>query len=233
MRKYLVLFLLLLITRGYGQTDSTFRFQFRIVENKLMVYDNDIVIHEKQYTLPNGHTIDLDEDNNDEYVVVDQTSSGSELFYTVYVYNTLDSFYLADSIYSGVIKPWETASEDQPGVLIAAGNPAFDRFNNLSEVKFSTLNIWKFVEGSIYLVNSEVYDIFIDMNNEIIGFIDKYVETVKIDCTVSRELLGALAAVYGNYLSAGEDALAIKFLNEYYLCGDIKKLEDELKESLM
>ncbi|MBZ0201044.1 MAG: hypothetical protein K8H86_14325 [Ignavibacteriaceae bacterium] len=175
----------------------------------------------------------MDEDNNNEYVVIDSIGSGENSYFNLYVFNTLDSFYLTDSVLSGYTKPYETVSEDVEGILFATGNAACDKFNSLNDVTFSTLNFWKFVEGSLYLVNSEVYDLYIEENNEIIQIIDSFLETRVSDCNTSKEVLGAIAAVYANYLSAGEDTLAIKFLKEYYLCADIDQLEIELKNIVM
>lgn len=229
----LLLFLILYSFISIAQTDSSSQHSIRMKDKVLSVLVNDNLIYQKSFLRPDGFTIDLDEDNNEEFVVIDSILLANEFHYTLYIFNTIDSFYLSDSIYSGITKPYETASEDVEGILFAAGNSAFDKFNRSGEVSFSTLNYWKFVEGSVFLVNSEVYDLYIDRNDEIIEIINSYVGTERLDCSISKEILGSVAAVFGNYLSAGEDALAIKFLKEYYLCEDIDRLEKELKELVM
>jgi hypothetical protein len=230
---FLFLFLFLFSFISFAQADSSSQYSFWMKERILSVFLDDNLIYQKSFLRPDGYTIDLDEDNNNEFVVIDSISIGSEFYYTLYIFNTLDSFYLCDSINSGYTKPYETASEDVEGILFAAANPEYDRFNKLNDTYYSTLNFWKFVEGNVFLVNSEVYDLFIERNNVIIEIIDNYIGTENLNCEISKEIFGAVAAVYGNYLSAGEDALAIKFLKEYYTCEDIDALANELKELVM
>jgi len=231
--KVFFLFLFLFSFISFAQTDSSSQYSFWMKERILSVFLDDNLIYQKSFLRPDGYTIDLDEDNNNEFVVIDSISSRSEFYYTLYIFNTLDSFYLCDSINSGYTKPFESASLDVEGILFAAGNPAYDKFSKLNDLNFSTLNFWKFVEGNVFLINSEVYDLYIDRNNDIIEMISNYIGTEKLDCEISKEILGAVAAVFGNYLSAGEDALAIKFLKEYYTCEDIDALPNELKKMVM
>ncbi len=222
-----------IISLAHVHSVSTPSYSFTIKDNILTVTTDGTTVYQKTFYHPDGYTTDMDGDNNNEYVVIDSIAAGVDSYFNLYIYNTLDSFYLVDSVLSGDTKPYETASEDVEGILFATGNPAYDKLSSLNDVSFSTLNFWKFVEGSIYLVNSEVYDLYIEGNNEIIQIIDSYIETKGLNCNTSKEILGAVAAVFGNYLSAGEDTLAIKFLKEYYLCADIDQLEQELRNIIM
>lgn len=234
-RLTLPLFFILFSIISFAQVDSvsSLSYSFTIKDNILTVTMGETTVYQKTFFHPDGYTIDMDEDNNNEYIVIDSVTAGSNCYFNLYIYNTLDSFYLVDSVLSGNSKPYETASEDVEGILFATGNPAYDKFSSLNDVSFSTLNFWKFVEGSLYLVNSEVYDLYIESNDEIIQILDSYIGTKALDCSTSKEILGAVAAVFGNYLSAGEDALAIKFLKEYYLCADVDVLENELRNIIM
>ncbi len=75
-------------------------------------------------------------------------------------------------------------------------------------------------------VNDEVYDLFMNENDAIIDYLDTYFQSHENDCTNSKEVLGAIAAGYANYINAGEESSADHFLSNYYFCLD----KDALKK---
>lgn len=74
---------------------------------------------------------------------------------------------------------------------------------------------------------------YINENEDIIDYLDNYFQSNENDCTNSRQVLGAIAAGYANYINAGEESSADKFLSTYYFCLDKdlfkKNLDSELK----
>ncbi len=235
--KYLfVLFLLFTISQNSFSQGTNFNigdFSIKINNSELTAFKNDTLIYEKKFSNPYIDSVDLDNDGINELEVTDSTVSIGSVFYTFYVYSTVDSFFLADSIYSGITQPYEAETDEVQGKIIVTGNPFFDHYNDESNTKFSPINCWKYESGEVFAVNDEVYDLFMNENDDIIDYLDTYFQSNENDCTKSKEVLGAIAAGYANYVNAGEESSADHFLSNYYFCLDKdifkKNLDSELK----
>jgi hypothetical protein len=177
-------------------------------------------IYSEKFQNPFGYLTDLDTDGNDEFLVKDQTIADSVAEYSLYVYNLLDTFYLAGVINSGVVDPYETTSDEIEGLIIISGNPAFSYLNENSEFRSLPLNCWKFLEGEILSINNELYEIYINENKNILLTLHSYVAENKKDCNTSLKLKSLIASAYINYLSAGENSIASNLIKTYYFCND-------------
>ncbi len=231
---FLLFFLFTISQNSFSQgTDfSINNYSFKINNSELTVFKNDSLLYEKKFSNPSPDSVDLDNDGVSEFEVIDSTVSSESVFYTFYVYSTLDSFFLADSIYSGITIPYEAETDDVQGKIIVTGNPFFDHFNGGNDTKFSPINCWKYESGVVYDVNDEVYDLFMNENDDIIDYLDNYFQSKESNCINSREVLGAIAAGYANYINAGEETSADKFLSTYYFCLDKDKFKQDLNSEL-
>lgn len=186
---------------------------------KAIAKDNS-VLFQRKFFHPEDIVTDLDSDGVNELVVIDYTNSGGKKDYTLYIFNTIDSLYLADSIYSGSVKPYEAFSEDINGMICVTGDTRFSDLNADSTISVLPVNCWKFQDGAVYLANASVYDIFLDENNMILGTIDDYYDSEGRTCATSGKLKAAIAGGFINYYNAGELTVANQFLKKYYLCAD-------------
>ncbi len=69
---------------------------------------------------------------------------------------------------------------------------------------------------------------FFQENEPIISYLESVWSGSSKDCSSSTEIKSAVAAVYLNYLNAGEKVLARQFLNDYYLCPDKESFKNFL-----
>ncbi len=232
MKKYLFIVVLTYSSLLFGQEFKFDSFTAKFNGNKLEVTDTlQNQVYEQYFSNPVPNSIDLDNDGLDELVVQDSSLISGNNFYTYYIYNTIDSFYLADSIYSGLTEPFETESEEIDGIILVTGNSDFDQFNEDPDYNFSPLNCWKFSDGKIVSANDEIYNLFISENEDIMDYLENLFGG-KVNCETSRKALGAIAAVYVNYIHAGEQTAAKQFLKKYYLCLDIDKFKTKLNDLL-
>ncbi len=200
-------------------------FSAQLHDSLLTVTDNETnnIIFEMTFSNPRDYTVDLDGDSVDEYIVIDSTSAGDLPDYTFYIFNTIDEFLLADSIRSGTMEPYDMFSNEEGGEIIVTGNPDFEYFNSDNDDSdiFLPVNCWKYESGQIYIVNSDIYDLFIQENEDIIDYLDSFTESGEYNCNLSRQNVSAIAAGYANYVNAGEVTIASQFIKKYYLCADI------------
>ncbi len=196
---------------------------FRIIIDgrKLVVNQNEgPEIYSREFQNPSGYLYDLDSDGNDELLIRDEINSEFHLF----VYNLLDTFYLAGEINSGIVEPYETYSGELEGLIIVSGNSDFAYLNEGSKVKALPINCWKFEDGEIFSVNEELYDIFLTENEALVSSIETEVK----ECSQSKSIKSVIAAVYINSLNADDKASAESFLKTFYLCDDLEKFREEL-----
>jgi|YelNatPaOPRAMG01_1025707.scaffolds.fasta_scaffold00028_9 hypothetical protein len=226
----ITLIFLNLVISSFGQDSTSAPEVFTIkLENSVLKTWNsqNQIVFEKNFNNPFSQDVDLDGDDINEFVVTDEYTSNGKSLYTLYVFNTIDSFYIADSINSGLMKPVVEYSDEFKGIILLTGNDKFDSFNSDSDEVFLPLNVWKYESSKIISLNDELYDIFISTNDSLIDFIDSFVESNK-GCDTVKKLQAIIAAVYVNYLTAGEKTLAEQFLNKYYLCSDLKIFQDKI-----
>jgi hypothetical protein len=228
-----IIIICLAIPNNFCQ-DKTFSFDsfsLKIVKNELTAFNsNKQIFYQKEFHNPKDFALDLDGDGVPEFLISDSYEKDSSTFYTLYVFNTLDSLTLADSVFSGLIEPYEIKSSEAGGMIIVSGNPAIDSLNTDSDNIFLPVNCWKYESGGLFSVNDDVYKIFINENNDIIDYLDNYYESKHADCESASKVKSALASGYINYMHSGDKILARQFLNEYYHCSDLNNFEQYLNK---
>jgi hypothetical protein len=233
--KYCLLILFVFTARYYcqGRTYIYDLFSAKIENTNLRVFDKDKhLILEKKFNDPYDFSVDLDGDGVDEYVVVDDLKKDSKDFYTLYIFNTGNSFFLADSIRSGYLEPYQTNSEEAGGIIIVAGNPKFDSLNTQNNDTFIPINCWQYEKSELSLVNDKIYKLFIAENDTMIDVIDSFYEANGSDCKSTNVMRGLIAAVYANYMHAGDKLLAAQFLRRYYQCNTLEDFKKTLNSLL-
>ncbi len=230
------LFLLILVflpkTFSQDQTElETDLFTFTFIGDSLTVQDTSgEQIYSKKFLNPFGYLADLDGDGNNEFLVRDSSITLNDQFiYELYIYNVLDTFYLAGEINSGTTQPYESESGEIEGLIIVTGNTDFVYLNENSEYVSLPLNCWKFEEGEIYSINNEVYDLFTNENNNILSTLENIPSEDKNDCDSTSNVKSLVASAYINYLNAGENALASNLISTYYPCEDASRFREELE----
>ena len=233
--KYCLLILFIFTARFYcqGRTYIYDLFTAKIENTNLQVYDKTKnLVFEKKFNDPYDLSIDLNGDGADEYLVVDDSKKSDKDFYTVYICNTVDSFYVVDSISSGYLEPYTANSEEAGGTIIIAGNPKFDSLNMQNIDAYTPVNCWQYINGEISLVNNKIYKLFVAENDTMMDVIDSYYESSGSDCKSTRVMKGLIASVYVNYMHAGDKLLASQFLKRYYHCDDLEGFKKKLNNLL-
>jgi hypothetical protein len=216
-------------SESFSQNETIFTSElFKIIlsDNHLIVKDTiGNVVYTGEFLNPDAHSLDLDGDGTDEFLIKDVFEKDSSQEYFFHVYNLIDTFYLAWEINSGVIDPYETFSDEIEGLIIVSGNSDFSYLNEESEIKALPINCWKFEDGELFLTNEELYDIFMTENDAHLSIL--YADDIN-DCGKSNRVKSLLASVYINYMNAGEIASAENFLKTFYLCEDLETFKEEL-----
>jgi hypothetical protein len=222
----LLFFILFLFSFNTAFSQRIFTFDLftaQLQDSLLTVKDNgDKIIFEMTFNNPHDFTVDLDGDGVNEYIVIDSSGTIDLPDYYIYIFNTIDEFSLADSIHSGTTEPYDMFSDEEGGEIIVTGNADFEFFNGDDPDTdiFLPINCWKYESGQVYLVNSDIYDLFIQENEEIIDYLDSFTDSEEYTCDLSRQNQSAIAAAYANYLNAAEVTLASQFIKKYYKCAD-------------
>ena len=204
-------------------------FTLALNNNSLSVLDKkESQIYSNEFQNPAGYLSDLNMDGNDEFLVKDAVSVDNKARYELYIYNLLDTFFLAGKINSGTTEPYEAESGEIEGLIIVAGNSDFSFMNKDSEFLLLPINCWKFEEGKISIVNSEIYDSFITENNNILLTLDSFFVENGNDCNSSSRIKSFIGSAYINYLNAGENSVASNFIKTYYSCDDADQFKQEL-----
>jgi hypothetical protein len=224
---------LIFLPETFSQNQSeleTGGFTFTFNGDSLTVQDTSgQQIYSEKFQNPFGYLADLDADGIDEFLVQDSSVTlDNQVLYQLYVYNTLDTFYLAGKINSGTTEPYETDSGEIEGLIIITGNPDFSYLNENSKFVSLPLNCWKFEDGKVSSINKEIYDQFMNENNNILSALDNSLSGGKNGCDSTLDLKSLIASGYINYLNAGENASASNFFNTYYHCEDASKFKQEL-----
>jgi hypothetical protein len=211
-------------------------YHLNFVENTLKVTTSeDTIIFKKTFSHPFIFSSDLDGDNLEEILVIDSLYNIGDTNFILYVFNTLDSMYLADSINSGSVYPYVAFPGEIEGLIIVSGNPDFSYLsanrqdlNDGSKMKTLPVNCWKFEDGEIFLVNRELYEIFVNENEAILSTIENFQSDYSDNCAKSKAIKSLIASAYINYLNAGENASAENFLKTFYQCDDFENFKKEL-----
>jgi hypothetical protein len=229
----LLFLIIVFLPEAFSQNQSeleTELFQFTFFGDSLVVQNNNgEIVYTKEYQNPFGYLSDLDSDGNDEFLVRDSSVTlVDQTLYELYIYNVLDTFYMAGKINSGTTEPYESDSGEIEGLIIVTGNPDFSYLNENSEYVSLPLNCWKFEDGEIHSVNDEVYDLFMNENNKILSALDDILSGDKSDCDSMLDVKSLIASAYINYLNAGENAVASNLISTYYPCEDASRFRQEL-----
>jgi len=233
--KYCLLLLFVFTARYYcqGRTYIYDSFSAKIENSDLQVLNKEKKpVFEKKFNDPYDFSVDLDGDGVDEYLVIDDLKKDEKDIYTIYIFSTADSFYVADSICSGYLEPYQTNSEEAGGIIIVAGNPGFDSLNPQSGDSFLPINCWQYANGEISLANNKVYKLFVAENDTMLDIIDSYYDTNGPDCKSTTSMRGLIASVYANYMHAGDKLLAAQFLRRYYHCTDLDDFKKKINSLL-
>lgn len=236
MKILLLLFVALMGGYAFAQ-DSTFAvedFNIKIQDSRLLAGDLDNkTVYQRQFQEPYAYTLDIDGDGASELLVNDDVKTDGQDYYTLYVYNTIGSFYLIDSIYSGLKEPYSFFSDEINNVVLVTGSPDFDSLNASGQDNvFSPLACWSFVDSSLSIVNDQLYNVFLSENEANMKFMDAFFKEHGKNCESSGILKAAIASTYANYIYADEYALADKLLEEYYLCEDLKQFKEQISKLL-
>ncbi len=231
--KYILSFLLLTLLAAPAECqEETYRFDLFKVEISgpaLRVYDSyNNIIFTREFSSPQSYSVDLDGDSVDEFLVVDSFKDKGRRFYSLYIFNTIDSFYLADTINSGLTEPYPFKSAETGGMIIVSGDSRFYYLNKDTADVFLPIYCWKYESGKILPANDELYDIFISENDQMADIVDDYMNENGKSCASSEAMKAAIAAVYANYMHAAEKSLASQFLKKYYNCSDLKEFQQSL-----
>lgn len=222
--------LLLSAVVGFGQYNRKNIFEPKLENNKLTVADTSgKTIFEKHFNEPAEFFVELSNGPEIEYLIRDKKIVNGIPKYFAFVYSITDAFSLIDSLYSGVYEPVPFYSDELDRTLLLTGNPDFDSLcSSFEHEYFSSINCMVIEEGKLYNVNDLVYDVYLQENEQAISFIESTWSGSAKDCSTSTEIKSAVAAVYVNYLNAGEKVLARQFLNDYYLCPDKESFKNFL-----
>lgn len=211
-----------------AQQEYTFNdFIVSVSARNMSVFSEGQLIYSREFINPVANSADLDNDGLNDLVIIERRDESDTAVFTVYLFNTIDSFYLADTIASGYYEPYLTFIEEIGEIIIVTGNSDFMHYTNDKEY-FLPLNCYKYDSGEILQVNDELYDIFMAENEAILEYIDEYFAENEKNCTNSRNQASAIATAYANYVNAGEPTLARKLVVQYYFCDDGKELIQQL-----
>lgn len=231
MKYFLIATYFLLHTPITAQTDTTLFNSFFVLssQNEIKVLDpGGTIVFSKSFHQPYQYLADVDDDQFDEFIVVDSVINENRLDFTIYLFNAEGAFSLIDSIYSGSFFPFITYSEEILSLIIETGNPEFEKFNRGNELVSLPLNLWKVENNEVIKINDEVYEPFIFENTNLLQFLDFYSHEKGFNCTTTQFYRGILAAAYTNYINAGEQSLAVNLLKKYYLCEDVEQFKQEI-----
>jgi hypothetical protein len=242
MKYILYLFLLFSVSDLFPQDDSTasdsaiVEFDFFTVQLKnnilLVTAPDGSEISSRKFNDPIFTTADLDSDEVEEYVLIDYNTIDEKKDFTIYIYNTVDTFYCVDSIRSGFYEPYVYFSNEVKSNVIITGIPGFNQFNVGKTDIFLPINIWKYGEDGIVLINDQIYDLYKSENESVIDYLDDYFNSNIKNCSSSEQVLNVIAAGYTNLKNAGELSVANQFLLKYYLCPDIDSFKKKIEKLL-
>jgi hypothetical protein len=240
MKFFLFLFLIFSVTDLFPQEDSTKvdstiveydPFTVKLNNNLLQVYSNNgSLLFNRKFENPIFTTADLDSDKVEEYILIDFKILHKKKDYTIFVFNTIDTFYCVDSIRSGFYEPYVYYSEEVKGNVLIAGIPGFNELN-IGKMDVSLpLNVWRYGDNGIVLINNQIYDLFQSENESLMDYLDEYFDSNVKNCNSSEQINNFIASGYINYKNSGEITSANQFLLKYYLCPDILNFKQKIEK---
>ena len=237
MKYILPVIFLLLAVETFPQSDST-QAEFELftvgLNGKLLsvVSNEGDTLYTREFESPQFTTADLDSDGVEEYILTDYKIVDDKYDFTMFVYNTLDTFYCVDSIHSGFLEPYIVYSEEAGCNIIVAGNAQFDELNIGKDDTALPINVWKYDEAAVININSDIYDLYESETDAIIDYLEDYFDSNVETCNSSQQAANIIAAGYTNLINAGENSVASQFLKKYYLCPDIEVFKQKIENLL-
>jgi hypothetical protein len=241
MKFFLYVFLIFSVTDLFPQDDSTSvdstiveydLFSVKLKDNSLRVFLNQgSLLFTKEFQNPVFTTADLDSDAVEEYILIDYKNLDNKKDYTIYIYNTIDTFYCIDSIRSGFFEPYVFYSDEVKSNIIITGISGFNELNIGKTDNITVpLNFWRYRDNEITLINDEIYDLFMSENEAVVDYLDEYFNSNIKNCNSSQQVNNLIAAGYINYKNAGDISVANQFLLKYYLCPNIKDFKTKIEK---
>jgi hypothetical protein len=226
--KYIFILLILTVFAAQAQQKYIFKnYSVTFAGSVLELKKGDNLEKEFKFINPASYSADLDNDGLEDFLVTDRLPGKSSDMFTMYIFNTIDSFYITDSIHSGYTEPYFTTSNEIGEMIIVAGNEDF-MYLEAEESGFLPINCYKYESGEILQINDELYDIFITENEGLIEYIDEYFVSNVKNCYNTERIISAIASAYANYINAGEPTLAHQLITNYYFCDNKDKFVNEL-----
>lgn len=188
--------------------------------------------YSKQFFRPDLIEFDLDSDGNTELIIIDSLQTNGYYLFNVFVFSTLDTFYLVESIISAIFPPTITFSDETESFIIVFGDSEFLQFIKQNE-KFPTvpISVWKYEEGELFNINDEIYDVFINANENLINFLDNFETEIKKDCNETEKFTSVIVTIYVNFIRANETSNSQQFMKKYYLCPELSNIFNTLNIS--
>jgi hypothetical protein len=229
-KRYLFLLPFLIINLYPQQISYEFSPYTITIDNKNMeVNRNDEIIWQYTFRNPSENEADLDGDSLNEFIIIDEFINNGRMEYTLFIFNTIDTFFLVDSVKSGITEPYIMYSEEIEDYLLITGSYSFMEFID-NDMGYLPVNCYKYETGELMQINDEIYDIFISENDLLLEEIIKYFRSNIKNCNSTKNIRTAISAAYANYINAGEPTLASHLISNYYYCDDkeafIKKIND-------
>lgn len=186
----------------------------------------------KQFFRPELSEIDLDSDGNNELIIIDTSFFNNLSSFEIFIYSTLDSFYLVDSILSAIYYPSIIFSEETESNILVIGDSEFLKFVKKDE-KFPTvpISIWKYEEGELFNINDEIYEPFVNSNENLLNFLDNFEPIINEDCNESEKFTSVIVSIYVNFIRANENSNSQQFIKNYYLCPELSNIFNTLNFS--
>jgi len=228
--KYIIILIILLGIEAGAQQEYNFNnYKIIVGKSEIGIKTGEKIIEDFKFNDPSEFLVDLDNDGLNDFLVIDHIAKGERDTHTIYLFNTIDTVYVVDSIKSGYFLPYYTLSDELGEVIIITGNADFIKYEN-GEGQFIPINCYKYESGEILQINDELYDVFILENEAILEYIDEYFTSNIKNCTNTLKVTSALASAYANYINAGEPTLARQLIMSYYFCDDREEFVSGINE---
>jgi len=235
MKKILLIIFLFLFINIPAQTDeySFGSFTIRLENKSLIALDSlNQIVFTKSCLNPTLTLTDLDRDGTDEMILIDSTSTFDQPDYHLFIYGFGNNIFLIDSVYSGVIQPFETEFAELDGTVLITGDARFNIFNQADKQYYLPIKCSMYDGLKMVLVNDILYDIFMEENEIILGSINDYINVNGKNCNSAEALLPEIVAAFVNYSNAGENSSASQLINNFYYCENKDELINKINTIL-
>lgn len=233
MKALIVLFFALILSSALFAQAENYEFDtYTVTVEKNIVLAMDVngkIFYNRPFENLKEFLADLDGDSISEFCVTTSKTINNNTFYKVYVYNTIDTFQLADSLESLNLEPYSVYDEESEREIFVVGNPACIKLAlNKEETITAALDCYEYDGTGFNLINNQVYDIFMRQNEMLVDSLDSFYADSDSNCTCSQKVRSLIAATYLNYKNAFEDSISLHFLNKYYFCNDVLDFKSKL-----